>query len=289
MLILAHAGGHLMPQDLWSAWTFDPFVIIGLAVAAALYWQGAGRRNRPQPRRTAYFAAGLAVVAIAVLSPIDAVSDVLVSVHMVQHLLLILVAAPLLVMGDMGTVMAGVPRGVRKPLGRWRHRSGLTPARYVILRHPVTILLVSTGAIWFWHASLAYEAAVANPVIHSLEHFTFLMAGALFWNGLLSPRPSSRVPQGARIFLIFAVAMQGVILSALLTFGDAVWYPSYLESAPAWNVDPVDDQRLAGLIMWIPGGILYTTLALRSVAGLLRQHAEPLPERAPGTPEQTSI
>lgn len=267
-----------MPHEMWSAWTFDPMLVLGLAVVSGLYWRGAKRRNRPQPRRTVCFAAGLAVVAIAVLSPVDAVSDVLVSVHMVQHLLLIMVAAPLMVLGDLGTVMAGVPRGVRKPWGRWRHRTGLTPARYGILRHPVTILLVSTGAIWFWHASAAYEAAVADPAIHSLEHFTFLAAAILFWNGLLSPRPASRVPQGARIFLIFAVAMQGVILAALLTFGDTPWYPSYLEPARAWNIDPVDDQRLAGLIMWIPGGVLYTALALRSVAGLLRQQADSLTE-----------
>ena len=268
-----------MPHDIWTAWTFDPLVVAGLIVVSALYWRGARRRHRPQPRRTASFTAGLGAVALAVISPIDTVSDVLVSVHMVQHLLLIMVAAPLIVMGDAGTVMAGLPRRFRKPLGRWRHRSGLTPARYGILRHPVTILLVSTGAIWFWHASATYEAAVADPAIHTIEHFTFLAAGLLFWNGLLSPRPSSRVPQGARIFLIFAIAMQGVILAALITFGDTAWYPSYLEPAEAWNIDPVEDQRLAGLIMWIPGGILYTALALRSVAGLPRQQVDPMSDR----------
>ena len=269
--IIAHAGHTLMPHDVWSAWTFDPTVLFGLVVVSGLYWRGVRGRHRPQPRRTAYFAAGIGALVLAVVSPIDAVSDVLVSAHMVQHLLLIMVAAPLMVIGDLGTVMAGVPRRVRKSFGRWRHRSGLTPARYGILRHPVTVLLVSTGAIWFWHASAAYEAAVADPAIHTLEHVTFLMAGILFWNGLLSPRQSSRVPQGARIFLIFAVAMQGVILAALLSFAEGVWYPSYETSTAAWNIDPLDDQRLAGLIMWIPGGLLYTAVALGSMGVWLRQ------------------
>lgn len=261
-----------MPHDLWSAWNLDPIVVLGMPLVAVLYWSGARGRGRPQPRRSICFAAGMATVAVAVLSPIDALADVLVSGHMVQHMLLIMVAAPLIVMGDPGTVMRGVPRDVRKPVGRWRHESGLTPARISRLSHPVTIFLASAGAIWFWHASVAYEAAAANPALHALEHATFLLTGILFWNVLLSPRPQSRLSPGASVLLIFAMAMQGVILSALLTFGDTPWYPSYEASAQLWNVDPIDDQRLAGLLMWIPGGLIYTGAALRSMGGWLRLH-----------------
>ena len=265
-----------MPHDLWSAWNLDPIIVIGLALAGWLYWTGVRRRgDQPPPRRARFFAAGLATIAIALLSPIDALATVLVSGHMLQHLLLIMVAAPLIVVGDPTTVMRGVPRGVRKSTGRWRHERGFTPARISSLHHPVPIFLATAGAIWFWHASVAYEAAADNQILHALEHASFLLTAILFWNVLLSRRPSSRLAPGASVLLIFAVAMQGVILSALLTFGDTPWYPSYGETARSWNLDPIEDQRLAGLLMWIPGGLLYTAAALRSLTGWLRLDDEP--------------
>ena len=269
--IQAHIGRPVMPHDLWSAWNLDPIIVTGLALAGWLYWTGVRRRgNRPALRRSGFFAAGLATIAIALLSPIDALATVLVSGHMLQHLLLIMVAAPLIVIGDPATVMRGVPRGVRKSTGRWRHEHGFFPARISSLHHPVPIFLATTCAIWFWHASVAYEAAADNHILHALEHASFLVTAILFWNALLSRRPSSQLSPGASVLLIFAVAMQGVILSALLTFGDTPWYPSYEATARSWNLDPIEDQRLAGLLMWIPGGLLYTGAALRLLGGWLR-------------------
>jgi putative membrane protein len=274
--IQAHIGRPVMPHDLWSAWNLDPIVVMGLALTGWLYWTGARHRgNRPALRRSGFFAAGLATIAAALLSPIDALATVLVTGHMLQHLLLIMVAAPLIVIGDPATVMRGLPRGVRKSTGRWRHEHGFSPARISSLHHPVTIFLATTGAIWFWHASVAYEAAANNHILHALEHASFLLTAILFWNVLLSRKPSSRLSPGASVLLIFAVAMQGVILSALLTFGDTIWYPSYEATTRSWSLHPIDDQRLAGLLMWIPGGLLYTAAALRSLGSWLRLEGGP--------------
>ena len=279
--LLGHVGQPLAPHDLWTAWNLEPLVVISLFVAGWAYRKG--RQSVPESRRRVrervFFMAGLATVGLALLSPIEALAGVLVSGHMLQHLILILVAAPLIVLGNPNTMMRGLPRDVRKKTGEWRRRLGLTPSRFRWLRHPIAIFLASAGAIWFWHASVPYELAATNELAHGVEHISFLLTALLFWAAVLPGGQIRTMAPGGGVLLIFAVAMQGVILSALLTFADQPWYPSYREAALAWGVDPLDDQRLAGLIMWIPSGLIYTAAALGSLVVWIDRSGAPGPMR----------
>ena len=265
--ILAHVGQPLAPHDLWAMWNPDPVVIVGLALAGWSYRSGwlAIPPHRRSGRRAVLFSLGLGTIGLALLSPIHALAGTLVSGHMIQHLLLMVVAAPLIILGDPGMIMRGLPVDLRKATGHLRRRLDLTPNRFRWSRHPVLVFLVYTGALWLWHASVLYETATGNEIAHGLEHGSFLLTALLFWAVVVPRRSAPRIAPGVAVMLIFAVTMQGVLLSALMTFADQPWYPSYAETSALWGIDPLDDQRIAGLIMWIPSGLIFTMAALASM------------------------
>jgi putative membrane protein len=286
-MTLTHPGQPLAPHDLWSAWNLDPLVVLGLLLAAWIFRSGY-LRGRTQPidrRRARYFAGALVALSTALVSPLDALSGALASAHMVQHLLLVLVAAPLLALSAPApTLMRGMPRTVRRGLGRWRGRLGLTRARTGPLRHPGTVWLLHVGALWFWHASGPYGAALDHDLVHGVEHASFLITGVLFWNVVVASRRPGGMSPGFGVLLLFATAMQSVFLSALLTFGGTPWYDGYAETTRAWGLEPLADQQLAGAIMWIPGGVLYIVAALMLLAAWIRDSEPvdtdpPLPQR----------
>jgi cytochrome c oxidase assembly factor CtaG len=272
-MTLTHPGQPLAPHDLWSAWNLDPLLVLGLLLAAWVFRAGYVR-GRTQPidcRRARYFAGALAVLALALASPLDALSGALASAHMVQHLLLVLVAAPLLAFSAAGaTLVRGTPRTVRRGLGRWRGRLGLTRARTGVLRHPGAVWLLHVGALWFWHASGPYGAALDHEAVHLLEHASFLVTGVLFWNVVAASRRPAGMSPGFGVLLLFATAMPSVFLSALLTFAGTPWYDGYTDTTRAWGLEPLADQQLAGVIMWIPGGVLYIVAALVLLAFWIR-------------------
>jgi cytochrome c oxidase assembly factor CtaG len=279
MTMLGHVGQPLAPHDLLSSWNPDPVILFGLALAGWAYrsgWQVIPAHRR-KGHHVLYFSLGLATIGVALLSPIDALAAALVSGHMLQHLLLIIVAAPLIILGDPLVLLRGLPHDVRKTTGAWRRRMNTGPKWLRWSRYPVAIFLAHAGVIWLWHASIPYEAATRSDVLHALEHWTFLITALLFWSAVLPGRSASTRAPGLAVMLIFAVAMQGVLLSALLTFSDQPWYPIYADTALHWGIDPIDDQRLAGLIMWIPSGLIYTSAALASLVAWL--HRSELPGR----------
>ena len=264
--VLAHAGQPLAPQDLGGAWNVDPLLVGGLALTAGAYWQGTLLASRTKPgeawRRRAFWAAS-ATIAIALVSPLDALSGVLASAHMVQHVLLILVAAPLLTLSaPMTTLLRGSPAVVRDASLRCRRGLRLTRANLRPLRHPVSVWLLHAGTLWFWHSAVPYEAAVEHHAVHAVEHASFLVSGVLFWRVVLGARAVDRVPPGLGVLLVFAMAMQSGFLSALLTFAETPWYSVYAATTPAWGLDPLADQQLSGVIMWIPAGLLYVAAGL---------------------------
>ena len=253
---MAHAGRPLEPHDLWGAWNLDVPLLAGIAVALWAY--GRGRVNGPRRESDAWrarcFCGGLAVVTVALVSPLDALSGALASAHMVQHVLLLLVAAPLLALSAPGaTIVRGTPLAVRRATGGWRRR--LRP-----LRNPVGLWALHVATIWFWHAAVPYDAALDHHVVHVVEHATFVVTGLLFWQVVLGARGA--VSNGFGILLVFTMAMQSVFLSALLTFASSPWYSGYAATAAAWNLEPLADQQLAGVIMWIPAGLVYLGAAL---------------------------
>jgi cytochrome c oxidase assembly factor CtaG len=280
----------LAPHDLWSAWNLDPVVVLGLLLAIWMFrWGYVRGRTLPLDRRRArYFAGGLVALAVALVSPLDALSGALASAHMVQHLLLVLVAAPLLAFsGAAATLVRGTPSTVRRSLGRWRGRLRLTRARTGALRHPATVWLLHVGALWFWHAAGPYGAALDHALVHALEHASFLITGVLFWNVVAASRRPGGMSPGFGVLLLFATAMQSVFLSALLTFASTPWYDGYADTTRQWGLEPLADQQLAGVIMWIPGGVVYIVAALMLLAAWIRD-SEPL-EPQPRAPDSEGM
>lgn len=273
MVTLGHVGQSLAPHDLWSSWNPDPVIVCGLVLAGWAYRSGwhAMPVHRRKGRHAVLFSFGLGTMGLALLSPVDALAGILVSGHMLQHLLLTVVAGPLVIMGDPATVVRGLSHDIRKTAGVWRRRMNLMPSRLRWSRHPVLIFMAHAGVLWFWHGSVPYEAASRSDVVHALEHGSFLLTALLFWSAVLPGRSASRIAPGVAVMLIFAMAMQGVLLSALLTFANQPWYPSYADTALSWGIEPIDDQRLAGLIMWIPAGLIYTSAALVSLVAWLHR------------------
>ncbi len=273
MLILAHAGRPSEPDEVWAAWHLDPLLLFGFVLAAMVYghgYIGSGRR-RADRRRAWCFAAALAALGVAVLSPLETLSAALASSHMVQHILLVLVAAPLLAMSaPSSTLLRGTPLGVRRAIGRWRRRLNLTARRFRPLRHPVVVSLLHIATLWFWHAARPYEAALSNPTVHVVEHATFVGTGVLFWRVIVGARAATRVSPGLAVLLVFGMGMQSVFLSLLLTFAQDSWYAHYATTTTAWGLTPLADQQLAGVIMWIPAGLIYVAAGLALLVHWIR-------------------
>jgi putative membrane protein len=263
--ILAHPGQPPAPHDLWGAWNPHPLLLGGLLLAAWAYRRGqaSGPRRPVDTWRARCFAAALAALGVALVSPLDALSGALASAHMVQHLLLLLVAAPLLALSaPASAILRGSPLAVRRASGRWRRRLGLTHGNVAVLRHPAAAWLLHVGVLWFWHAAAPYDGALDNEFLHVLEHASFLVTAVLFWHAVIGVRGAARVSGGLGALLVFAMAMQSVFLSALLTFARTPWYSGYATTTAPWGLDPLADQQMAGVIMWIPAGGIYLAAAL---------------------------
>jgi putative membrane protein len=271
--ILAHPGQPPAPHDLLSTWNLHPVLLGGLLLTAWAYWRGqiSGPRRPIDTWRARCFTAALVAIGLALVSPLDALSGALASAHMVQHLLLLLVAAPLLALSaPSSAILRGSPLALRRASGRWRRRLGLTHGNLGVLRHPAVVWLLSVGVLWFWHAAAPYDATLDNQLLHVLEHASFLVTAVLFWQVVVGVRGAARVSGGFGVLLVFAMAMQSVFLSVLLTFARTPWYSGYGETTAPWGLDPLTDQQLAGVIMWIPAGGIYLVVALALLVTWIR-------------------
>ncbi|HUF34570.1 MAG TPA: cytochrome c oxidase assembly protein [Gemmatimonadales bacterium] len=270
--MMLHPGHLPSPEHLWTAWSREPLVLLGLGGAALAYaaglarlWRRAGRGRGIRRREAAAFAGGMLALGAALVSPVDALGGALFSAHMLQHLLLVLVAAPLLVLGRTERALLwSLPAGGRRRLGRWWLGAPRVRAAWRALAHPLTVWLLHAAALWLWHAAVLYEAALRNDLIHGLEHASFLGTALLFWWVAI---PRDRRPAGypVGIALLFTTMMHSGVLGALITFAETPWYPAHAEGARLWGLTLLEDQQLAGLVMWVPAGIVYVLGA----AGLL--------------------
>lgn len=267
---LAHLGGGRIGHELWSAWALDPLVLVGAALMVGLYWRG--RRRSGANWRDRCFTGALAATAVALISPLDALSNELASAHMVQHLLLILVAAPLLALAAPARTLArGAPRRLRGSINhvRIRLRRGLWVRGAI--RHPVLAWVAHAGTLWLWHASGPYGAALRHDAVHLAEHATLVLTGVWFWTVVIRAPRHSGHSYGAGIVLTFTMALQSVFLAALLTFARRPWYPEYAETTAVWGLKPLADQQLAGAIMWVPAGAFYVLVGVGLVTVWLRE------------------
>jgi cytochrome c oxidase assembly factor CtaG/cytochrome c2 len=268
-MMLMHAGQPLSPHDLWNAWSVEPGVVIPLVATAALYARGirqaVARSTRARitlRREELFFAAGLAVLAIALVSPLHSAGGVLFSAHMIQHELLMAIAAPLIVLGRPAVpLLWGLPRSIRKPVAKALTRN-VARSLWSTLTRPLVAFMLHAAAIWIWHAPSLYDASVTSELVHTAQHLSFLFTAFLFWWSLLSPR-RARGQEGAAVLYLFLTGIHTTLLGALLTVSDSPLYSAYLDSVTRqWGLTALEDQQLGGIIMWVPAGVVYLTAAL---------------------------
>ena len=240
------------------SWSWQPGVLLGLGLAAAAYayafyrlrsqgrlermfQQGVIKRSQPW-----YFSAGLVTVFIALISPIDTLSSILFVMHMTQHILLIMVAAPL--------ILLGLPAPFLSPLIQNPNvRAGLA-----WLTHPVIAFSLYNATLLVWHVPDLYEAALHYSLVHSLEHAMFFGTALLSWWPLLSPLPQlPRLPYPAQILYIFLMAIPSGILGAVLVFSEQAFYATYIAAPRLGDFSALADQQAGGLVMMVPGKAIY--------------------------------
>jgi cytochrome c oxidase assembly factor CtaG len=249
--------GHLLA----IAWDWEPSVVVGCAALAIAYLAAVRFRFDV---RTALFIGGDAVLLLALVSPLDALGDdYLFSAHMLQHLLLIMVVPPLLLLG--------LPAGLAARLLRWRAAAS---AERLLRRAPVAWLL-AVLMLWAWHAPVLYNLTLASETVHITEHLLFLVTWTIFWWPILGPIEDSRLAPFQGIGYLFAAGVANTVLGALLTFSHAGLYPAYLHPEDElgalalirgqWGLTPDADQQLGGLIMWVAGSLVI----LAAILGLL--------------------
>ena len=245
------------------SWSFEPAVTIPVAVAAVVYGCGWVRIRRRLPerfgaRRPAAFAAGLGAIVLALCSPLDVAGAHLLRAHMVQHMLLMLVAPPLLWAGaPLAPLLLGLPLPLRRTVAAIL---AAAPVRRLLtfLTHPTTSWLAFAAAFWIWHLPGAYELALASDPWHHVEHLCFFTAAMLFWRPVILAWPArSPWPRWAMIPYLLLAELQNTILAAILSFSDRVIYPTYAALPPAGALSPLEDQSLAGMIMWVPGSVAF--------------------------------
>src|SRR5688572_304096 len=258
-------------------WTFEPLPTLGIAVAAAWWWWAVRRVNAAHPsnavpvRRSVAFAAGLLALAVALLSGVDRYDTTLFSIHMVQHVLLTLVAAPLIALAAPITLVLRVA----SPETRRRWVLPILHARLVrILAFPVVAWLIFAGVMWVSHFSALFDAALEDPLVHDLEHALFLGAALLFWWPAVALDPAPwRMPHPARALYVFLQMPQNTFLAVVLLGAQAALYPHYATLARTWGPTPLADQQAAAGIMWLVGDAIFLVAVMAIVVGWMRAEA----------------
>jgi putative copper resistance protein D len=261
-LVMAHGADAPTPTfpGVLAQWSFDPLAVIGLLLAGGLYVAAVRQVNaahpaNPHPRwRTWLFLGGLATIGVALLSPIEAYEGALFSVHMVQHMLLQLVAAPLLLAGAPITLALRVASpAVRRRLLAILHSRVLRA-----LSFPVLAWALFAATNWGWHYSTLYNDALENQLLHYLQHANFLVVALLFWWPAIGADPSPwRLPHPVRLFYLFLAMPQQSFLGVSLLQAPTVLYPHYVTNVRDWGMTPLEDQQLGAVIMWVVGDMAF--------------------------------
>ena len=278
LLLPAAAGAHAPPPSTPPGtipWSFEPWVIVCLALSLGCYlagvwrlWRHAGAGRGVSGMQVLAFLGGWLALAGALVTPLDALGNLLFSAHMVQHETLMVIAAPLLVLGRPLAVWTwGLPSGWRRPAGRaarWAPVAGI----WDLLTYAPVAWAVHGAVLWAWHVPALFEAALASNAVHTLQHTSFFVSALLFWWAPLGA--ASRESRGASMFYLFTTMVHTGALGALLTFAPTLWYPSYGPTSASLGLDPLEDQQLGGLIMWVPAGLAYLFAGLAVAARALQ-------------------
>lgn len=262
---LAHAGhDHGMDYPwTWDAWIIGPLLLTALLYAGgvARLWRRAGAGRGAGTGQATMFATGWLTLAAALTTPLHALGERLFTAHMVEHEVLMVVAAPLLALSrPIGATLWGLPQGWRRALGA-AAGSRIWRRAWRAITDPLAATVLHGIAIWAWHVPTLFAAALEDEGMHALQHLSFLVTALLFWWSLLCRR-ASRAARGAAIGHLFATALHTGLLGALLVFSTRLWFPDQAEEAARWGLTALEDQQLAGLVMWIPACLAYPIAGL---------------------------
>jgi cytochrome c oxidase assembly factor CtaG len=259
-------------SDWTTAWSWELGIVLPLALTALFYLAGTiatYRRNRIAPaiRRweMSCFWLGWLALVIALVSPLHRLGEALFSAHMTQHELLMVVAAPLLVLGrPLVVFLFALPSGWRRRASRWTKLSFIQRT-WKVLTGALMVWILHAITIWIWHIPALYDATLDSEPIHALQHCMFLAAALLFWWTLIHGA-YGRLCYGVAFVYVFTTAIHTSVLGALMTFAQRMWYPIYDGRAAPWHLTPLQDQQLGGLIMWIPSGTVFVVAGLAMFA-----------------------
>jgi putative membrane protein len=261
-----------------AAWTWDPGVLLTLGAIAVWYglgWRHWVRRSRARPARwrAAAFYSGVVLIVLALLSPIGTYDVQSFALHMLQHMLLVVGAAPLLLLGaPLLALLWGLPEQERRGLGRLLRRETPLHGLGTTLTHPLVSGTLFLTVFGVWHIPALYDAAQGRTLIHDLEHALFLATAILFWWPVIHPGGGARrlSSLGAMAYLVPPM-LEGTVVGALLTFAPQPLYTTYRASSGFAGLSTIEDQQLAGLIMWLPSGLIYLGAILTLLGLALRE------------------
>lgn len=257
----AHDGGP--SGNVWQQWAWLDLPLLMLMsgiyiLGVRSLWKRAGMGSGISRMRVITFGVAMIVLFLALVSPLDALSDELFTAHMIQHLLIVLIAAPMFVIGRFALAFA------------WALPARSIPRQWIqtwdVLIRPMTASLLHASVMWIWHMPRLYEASLHNEWIHFLEHASFFLTALLFWQSFSDLTEDAHMGRSAKfgmgILSVFGVALVSGLLGVLIAFSPYAWYPSYIHETARYGLTTLEDQQLAGTIMWVPSGVVYLLAAM---------------------------
>jgi putative membrane protein len=251
-----------MPTAFTIKWDWDPTLIFFLLMLI-FYIRGYRRfKKKPVKRwQLVCFGTGVTLCILGLMPPVDPLSDQLFWAHMVQHMMIANLGVPLMLFGiPFFVVLRGIPNWVRRYFYFPLLRSRILGILNNTLGRPLPALIFFEASFWFWHLPRFYNMALLNDYWHLVEHANFALAAMLLWRNVIDPHPMrSHLPLPWRMLFLAAMEASNIILSAILTFSDRVLYAYEGIPMPGWWAERwthLDDQKLGGLIMWVPGGFI---------------------------------
>ena len=279
------ASAHVLDPDPVAPprWSFEPWVVAPVALAAVLFAIGwlrlrtrSGQGRPALDRRAALFGVGLVILAGALMSPLHEAGGRSFTAHMIEHELLMLAAAPLLAWSrPLAVMLWSFPAAGRRALGALG-RSAPLAGTWRTLTEPVTATLLQAAALWLWHAPALFDLALSSEAWHIVQHLCFVVSALLFWSAMLDRRRGV----GVTAVCLFATSMVSGALGAVMAVSQSPWYGPYaaLGMTP-YGLTPAEDQQMAGVLMWVPGGLVHAGAALALLAPFLVASTRPSPEK----------
>ncbi|RWK09908.1 cytochrome c oxidase assembly protein [Mesorhizobium sp.] len=256
-------------------WTFDPWIVLPVAIPAALYCVGAvrlaWRRKRPGTMliRALMYSSGMLTLAGALFSPLHWLGEHLFTFHMIEHEIVMAVSAPLIVFArPVGVILWGLPGAARRVVGSMMC-SPLIRGPWEWCTSATNATIIHGVAIWAWHVPILFDAVVTDTALHRLQHLSFFVTAILFWWAI-----AWRSDYGASAWYLFVTMIHTSVLGALMALAPRVLYVAQTQTATAWGLTPLEDQQLAGMIMWVPAGTIYAAAAMTMLALWIRSSSE---------------